>query len=142
MGPADFADVADTTLAARILAELDGTYLADRRVLDDQLVYFRDGGGPLGLWLDLDAAAEATICERIASVIVEWQPYHLDPAALTELGLGRDEADLLVAELTLAGDLTADLTLPADRVAYFFDVRHALEYDGRRLRRPARLPKP
>ena len=33
MGPADFADVADATLAARILAELDGTYLADRRVL-------------------------------------------------------------------------------------------------------------
>ena len=61
-------------------------------------------------------------------MIVEWQPYHLDPAALTELGLGRDEVDLLVAELTLAGDLTADLTLPADRVAYFFDVHHALEY--------------
>ena len=56
---------------------------------DDQLVYLRDGGGPLGLWLDLDAAAEATICERIAAVIVEQQPYHLDPAALAELDLGR-----------------------------------------------------
>ena len=33
-----------------------GTYLADRRVRDDQLVYFRDGGDPLGLWLDLDPA--------------------------------------------------------------------------------------
>ena len=32
------------------------------------------------------------------------------------------------AELTLAGDLTADLTLPEDRVAYFLDVHHALEY--------------
>ena len=32
MGPDDFADIADATLAARILAELDGTYLADRRV--------------------------------------------------------------------------------------------------------------
>ena len=85
MGPTTSRDVADAALAARIVAELDGTYLADRRVLDDQLVYFRDGGGPLGLWLDLDAAAEATICTRIASVIVEQQPYHLDPAALAEL---------------------------------------------------------
>ena len=86
--PEDLTDIADQSLAARILAELDGTYLADRRVLDDQLVRVPlTAARPLGLWLDLDAAAEATICGRIASVIVEQQPYHLDPAALTELDL-------------------------------------------------------
>ena len=126
--PDDLGDLADAALATRIVAGLDGTYLTERRVRPDQLVYLRDGGGVLGLWLDLDPAAEATICTRLAAVIVEQQPYHLDRAALADLDLADDEVDLLVAALSLAGDLTADLTLPEDRIAYFLDVQHALEY--------------
>jgi hypothetical protein len=129
VAPEDLADIADESLAARIVAELDGTYLVDRRVPDDDelRLFFRDGGR-LGLWLDLDAAAEATICGRIAAVLAAQQPYHLDLAALADLELEPGEVDLLVGALALAGDLSADLTVPYDRVAYFLDARHALEY--------------
>jgi Tc toxin complex TcA C-terminal TcB-binding domain/Neuraminidase-like domain/Hemopexin len=129
VAPEDLADIADESLAARIVAELDGTYLVDRRVPDDDelRLFFRDGG-QLGLWLDLDAAAEAMICGRIAAVLAAQQPYQLDLAALADLELDPSEVDLLVGALALAGDLSADLTVPYDRVAYFLDARHALEY--------------
>ena len=128
--PEDLTDLADQALAARILAELEGTYLVDGRVPDDDddvRVRFRDGG-PLGLWLDLDAAADATICGRIAAVLAAQQPYHLDRAALADLDLDDGDVNLLAGALTLAGDLSADLSVPYDRVAYFGDARRALDY--------------
>jgi hypothetical protein len=128
VAPETFRDIADDALAARIVAELDGRCLIDGRVRDEVRAFFLDGGDQLGLWLDLDQGAEATICQRIASVLVEQQPYHLDPQALADLDFEPDEIDELIGLLALAGDLSADLTVPEDRVAYFVDVRHALEF--------------
>ena len=118
------------TLAARILAELEGTYLADGRVpRRRRRARPLAGGGPLGLWLDLDAAAEATICGRVAAVLVEQQPYHLDRAALADLGLGRRRGR--------PAGRRADAGRGSDRgpgrarrtaSAYFLDLRHALDY--------------
>ena len=126
--PETFADIADDALAGRIIAGLDGPCLEDGRVADDMVAFFLGGGGELGLWLDLDEAADATICQRIASVLVEQQPYHLDPQALLDLDLEPDDVDELAARLALAGDVSADLTVPEDRVAYFLDIRHALDF--------------
>ena len=61
-------------------------------------------------------------------MLAEQQPYQLDPQALADLDLEPDEVDELVGVLALAGDLSAELTVPEDRVAYFVDVRHALEF--------------
>ena len=56
------------------------------------------------------------------------QPYHLDRAALADLDLDDADVNLLVGVLTLAGDVSADLAVPYDRLAYFRDPRHALDY--------------
>ncbi len=126
--PETFADIADDALAGRIIAGLDGPCLEDGQVADDMVAFFLGGGSELGLWLDLDEAADATICQRIASVLVEQQPYHLDPQALLDLDLEPDDVDELAARLALAGDVSADLTVPEDRVPYFLDIRHALDF--------------
>ena len=44
----DFADIADDTLASRIVAELEGTYLADGRVRDDAAACLLAGRRPAG----------------------------------------------------------------------------------------------
>jgi hypothetical protein len=126
--PETFGDIADAALAGRIVAALEGPCLTDGRVRDDVRAFFLQGGDQLGLWLDLDPGAEATVCHRIASVLVDQQPYHLDPQALADLDLEPGEVDLLVGELSLTGDLSANLTVPEDRVAYFLNIGHALDF--------------
>ncbi|WP_159079121.1 hemopexin repeat-containing protein [Plantactinospora sp. BC1] len=123
----DFRDVADAGAARRVMAELAGTYLLDGRVPVDRLAEFADPGNILDL-PGFTESENATVFDRIAEIVAEQQPYHLDPAALADLGFDPGQQNQLVAHLAGAGHLTESLTVPEDRLDYFGTVQHALDF--------------
>ncbi|MBE1489282.1 hemopexin repeat-containing protein [Plantactinospora soyae] len=123
----DFRNVADAGVARRVMAELVGNYLVESRVPVERLADFAGPGNSLDL-AGFTGSENATIFDRIAAIVAEQQPYHLDPAALTDLGFGPEQQDQLVGYLVGAGHLTESLTVPEDRLEYFGTVQHGLDF--------------
>jgi Tc toxin complex TcA C-terminal TcB-binding domain/Neuraminidase-like domain/Salmonella virulence plasmid 28.1kDa A protein/Hemopexin len=126
--PADLRDCTDPAVAGQVVDGLGaGGYLIDGRVPAAAAGFFADPANTLEL-PGRTAAESATVFARLAAILAEQRPYHLDPAALTDLGLDDGARDGLLAWLVSAGHLTADLAVPESRLEYFRTVHNALTF--------------
>ena len=117
---ADFAELADEVVGHRVVRALDGDYLTDGRVLDDEL--FADPSGKLDLGDAFTTAEEAIVFGQIRVVLEDEKPYWLDPAALSGLGFDPEQRDRVLAYLVDSGILTDGLTVTEEWLPYFRDV--------------------
>ncbi|WP_419993239.1 hemopexin repeat-containing protein [Streptomyces boninensis] len=124
--PEDFAHAADAAAAQRIAELLDGDWLDDGRITDE--AFFTDPESVLELGPDVLPAECAVVRSRIAGILEDARPYRLNPAELTELGFTDEQSTRLTDQLTAAGLLDAARCIPADRIDYFRNVRHAIGF--------------
>ncbi|GIE94609.1 hemopexin repeat-containing protein [Paractinoplanes rishiriensis] len=122
----DFVRLADDAMGERVLAALDGTYLANGRVRDEAL--FADPDGALDLGTAFTEAEQATVFRQIGTVLADQRPYRIGAEALAELGLTADEPDQLVAQLTGMGLLDEGRAVAPDRLEYFRNAGNALDF--------------
>lgn len=99
--PDDFATVADEAMA--------------RRVVNDQDDDFTD-------------VEQAIVAEQYLVISDDESPYKLSRDAVLDLGFDEEEADRLLAQLVERGDLTEGFAVAWDRLDYFTNVNHALEF--------------
>ncbi|MFL6118537.1 hemopexin repeat-containing protein, partial [Actinophytocola sp.] len=118
----DFADVADEVVSRRVLAALDGDYLADGRVLDEEL--FADPDGALDLDPEFTTAEQETIFAQLQVVLEDEKPYRLAPSALSGLGFDAEQRDLVRAYLVESGILTDGLAVAEEWLPYFRNVNN------------------
>src|SRR5262249_40231640 len=74
----------------------------------------------------IDPAAAELVLDRLATVVADLAPYHLDPAALAALGLTELESAVLLAYLTETGDLDHRMAIPRGRLDYFVASANAV----------------
>ncbi|MFI7454376.1 hemopexin repeat-containing protein [Nonomuraea sp. NPDC049714] len=120
--PADFADLADDVMAARVVRRLE------REVLDEGRAGEEARNGVFDPGEGFTGEDGTLVSERIADITRALTPYRLDLDALTELGFDDDECSRLVAMLIDAGHLTETLSVPGRRLAYFRTVTSALDF--------------
>jgi receptor-binding and translocation channel-forming TcA subunit of Tc toxin/ABC toxin-like protein/neuraminidase-like protein/hemopexin/virulence plasmid A protein len=130
--PDDLRDLADSAAARRVLAGLDGAYLNEGRITAQTAAMLIDGAGadsvhPLVLG-GFTPAEAATIAYQLGVVLLDAEPYRLDPAAVTALGFRPHERDGLLAYLVEAAYLTPALAVAPDRLEYFGYVHNALDF--------------
>ncbi|HWQ12191.1 MAG TPA: hemopexin repeat-containing protein [Roseiflexaceae bacterium] len=125
-----FRDVADAVVAGQVLARLDQEYLHDGSPTQATSAFFLDPenrplfqAGP-----DFSAADSALVFDRVASLLIQQQPYRLPVGALADLDFDAAETAELLEELTRAGHLSRDLFLPEDRISFFLQVDNALTF--------------
>ncbi|MEV8441616.1 hemopexin repeat-containing protein [Actinosynnema sp. NPDC051121] len=128
-----FGEIADHAAARAAAEALSGTYLEENRVPAEVRAFFADPGNTVSLagspWERLFSDGDlATITSRIATTLTDQRPYRFDLDALAELGFDADETDRLVAILVAGGNLHDDLSVPADRLAWFATPSNALGF--------------
>ena len=126
--PDDFAELADEAVAAQVMAQLDGSVIIAGRIAEDRQASFLSPAESPHLGIAFPPDDQMVIAERITTILREQQPYRLDPTALADLGFDDAERADLVALLVENGDLTEELTVPQDRLAFFGTVHHAVGY--------------
>ncbi|QQQ78159.1 hypothetical protein IOD16_06715 [Saccharothrix sp. 6-C] len=128
-----FGEIADGATARAVAEALAGTYLDDDVAPRETRAFFADPDNVVSLagspWARLFSAGDlATITHRIATVLTDQRPYRFDLDAVAELGFDADETTRLVEVLVARGDLRDDLSVPADRLAWFATPSNALGY--------------
>ncbi|MEV4076605.1 hemopexin repeat-containing protein [Nonomuraea fuscirosea] len=116
--PEDFADVADSAVAQRVMAALEGAVLDEGRVVGD-LAELDLGGG-------FRPEESAVVAARIEECLDDERPYRLDPEAVAALGFTEEGRDALLQVLVQAGHLDAALAVPRAAVPYFAQAGNAL----------------
>ncbi|MFF5229691.1 hemopexin repeat-containing protein [Dactylosporangium sp. NPDC000521] len=125
--PDDFRDLGDAAAAQRVTDLLDEGLLVDGRIPDDAAPGLTDPAAVLTL-AGCTEAENLLVLHRLAEVVRDAAPFRVDPAAVTALGFTDEQRDDLFGLLIEAGDLTGQLSVPADRVNWFGHVHHALDF--------------
>ncbi len=127
----DLRPVADAAFAAGALAAVDDylvdgwvqpdlwAALADRSTGDDDLPPLAEG---------IDPAEADMVLDRLATVVADQAPYHVDPAAFADLGLTDLESVTLLEFLIETGDLDERMAIPRERLDYFAASANAVGY--------------
>ncbi|MEZ4712470.1 MAG: hemopexin repeat-containing protein [Caldilineaceae bacterium] len=125
-----FAEIADGVAAQQTFRALAASYLSPDLTREEQKSFFGadDNRAQFALDLTLTDSEQTAIFQQIAQIFAAQQPYEFAMDLLAELDFDADETRELMETLQESGNLSDDLMLPADRVAYFLNVNNALSF--------------
>ncbi len=126
--PDDFAALADTAMAARVVRRLEGPITRGGRIHEELRAELDDADGTVDLGEGFTDGDGELVFERVVALTRAQAPYRIDLAALGELGFDDDERPRLVEMLVEAGHLTPSLAIPEARLGYFRQVTSALDF--------------